>query len=382
MKIAMFTETFLPQVNGVVTSICSFSEELRKEGHEVHIFTTERKGTRNYRGVPVHRFRSVSFVPYPEYKVALFPVGANKIIKKGNFDLVHTHGPFSMGWAGVYSAKRNKLPLLSTFHTPVSEYVPYLFGNRRRRFIFLGKKLAWRYCRRHYGYYNCVITPSNVIRDLLLEQGIEKPMDVIMTGIDLDKFDSAGKVDVRKKYKIGESTYLFHAGRISYEKNIDIIIDALAILDDPEIKLVITGRGPPLKHLQKHAKEKEVENNVIFTGYVPQKDLVNLYREALVSVIASEAETQGLVVLEAMACSTPVIGANYLAIPETLVDGKNGLLFTLDDDNDLSEKMNRMISDGNLRKKLSNGARKTAEENSMEMWTEKLVKVYNKYINE
>ncbi|MBN3037431.1 MAG: glycosyltransferase [Candidatus Diapherotrites archaeon] len=381
MKIAMFTETFFPQVNGVVTSVAAFTEELVNQGHDVEVFTAaDRNEDYAFDAAPVHEYKSVTFRPYPQYRMALFPVAANKVVKQGGFDVVHTHGPFSMGWAGVYCAKRNHLPLVSTFHTPVSDYVPYLFG-KHKRLVYLGKKAAWSYCRSHYHYYNKLIVPSRVIKQLLEEEGVDRPIDVIRTGINLDRLDRiADSASVREKYGI-DGDFILHAGRLSHEKNVDTIIEAMPrMLEDfPELKLVVTSGGPAKDSLERQAKELGLAESVVFTGYIPWSewdDIIRLCAEAEVFVIASEAETQGMVIYEAMSRGTPAVGADYLAVPETIKDGENGLLFKLYDSDELAQRVTEVLSDKELRARLSKGARRTAEENTIQRWTEKLAGLY------
>jgi 1,2-diacylglycerol 3-alpha-glucosyltransferase len=286
-----------------------------------------------------------------------------------------------MGWAGVYCAKTNDLPLLSTFHTPLSEYVPYLFG-QRNRLVYLGKRLAWSYCRAHYNLYDEIIAPSETIKNLLRARRIRKRIAVLPTGIQLKKFDRVKRSkEVRKRFGI-DGEFILHAGRISREKNIETVIHALPLLlkHHPGLELVITSKGPWLGQVKKEVQKLGLEDSIIFTGYVSDDDLIRLYKEAELSVIASEAETQGLVIIEAMACGTPVVGSDYLAIPETIKNGKNGLLFKLHDEHDLAEKAGKILGSGVLRKKLSKGARATSKQNTIEKRTEELVDIYRQNI--
>ncbi|MCD6414801.1 MAG: glycosyltransferase [Candidatus Diapherotrites archaeon] len=374
MKIAMFTETFLPQVNGVVTSISSFSEELTRQGHKVEIFAPA-PGDKEFNGIKVHRFRSLTFRPYPEFRAALPPVGINKHIKGKGFDIIHTHGPFALGWAGWWIAMRNKLPLVSTFHTPISDYVEYL--SKDKNVISLGKKLAWLYAARYYNRCTHMITPSEVIRKLVRSNGVRVPISIIPTGIRLDDFEGmADSSYVREKFQI-DGRFVFHAGRLSFEKNVDDIIRAMPLVlkKHPRLKLVIASKGPAMGQLKQLTKQLGLDKNVVFTGYVEQKDLIALYKEAELAVIASGAETQGLVITEAMACGTPVIGANALAIPE-VINNQNGFLFELHKSKELAEKIIKLLSNDKLRKKLAKNARKTAERSTIEESTKKLVKLY------
>ncbi|MCK4327395.1 MAG: glycosyltransferase [Candidatus Diapherotrites archaeon] len=365
MKIGMFTETWHPQVNGVVASTSWFADELVKQGHEVEIFAPT-PGKKKYNNMKVHRFKSFTFRPYPEFRATVPPVRINKLVAGKGFDVIHTHGPFSIGLAGLYAARRNKIPAVTTFHTPLSDYVHYLF--RGQYLHLLGQKVSWAYSRVHYNRYSAVITPSMAIKLMLRERGIKAPVAVIPTGIELKRFDSVkSSKSVRKKFGL-DGGFVLHTGRLSREKNVGDVLKACEEIDCP---LVVTGRGPDAERLKRLAPD-----NVIFTGFVDDKDLVKLYKEALFSVIASEAETQGLVIIEGMACECPVVGADWLAIPETVVDNRNGLLFRLHDWRELARDVNTLLYDSRLRNRLAKNARKTAEASTIQKRTRQLVGLY------
>lgn len=362
MKIAMFTETFHPQMNGVVSSLSWFAEELKRQGHSVEIFAPT-PGERSYHGIPVHRFRSLTFYPYPEFRAALPPVRISRKLKR--FDIAHTHGPFTLGLAGLYAAKRNKIPVVSTFHTPVSDYVHYILKGRLNR---LGQKAAWSYSKRYYNRCDAVIVPSRTVGQLLRSQGVKAPIHVVPTGIRLSRFSKVkSSASVRKKFGL-RGPFVLHTGRLSREKHVADIMKAAWLID---ATIVVTSRGPELKRLKATAPK-----NVNFVGFVSDDDLVRLYKEATCSVIASEAETQGLVILEAMACGCPVVGADWLATPETVHHNKNGLLFRLHDARDMAHKVNMLLGDKKLRSRLSKNAKKTAAKSTIQARTRELVRLY------
>ncbi len=370
MKIGMFTETWLPTVNGVVTSVASFSLNLIRQGHEVEIFAPSAKdkeavhlpGMQGIEKVPVHRFRSFVFKPYPDYNVTLPPVRVNKLIKNKGFDIIHTHGPFSLGWAGLYCAKRNKIPCISTFHTPISEYVDYLFGDHKK-IIYAGKKIAWKYCTAYYNRCSAVITPTQVVKDLLVEKGVTVPIHALPTGIDLRELDAVKRdSSVLDKFGIDRPFAILH-GRVSPEKNPGDAVRAMKHVKS-DVLLIITGKGPALEATKAIAKEEGLEGRVKFLGFVENNDLFNLFQEAAVSIMPSGADTQSLVIFEEMAFGMPVIAANAMAFPEFIRDGYNGFLFPLHDTKRIASLVDEVVGDSKLRKKLSKGARETAEGNS------------------
>ncbi|MFC2174276.1 glycosyltransferase [archaeon] len=365
MKIGMFTETWHPQVNGVVSSTSWFADELVRQGHTVEIFAPT-PGKKRYNKMKVHRFKSFTFRPYPEFRATVPPMRINKLVAGKGFDVVHTHGPFSIGLAGLYAAKRNKIPAVTTFHTPLSDYVHYLFKGKHLH--LLGQKVSWAYSTKHYNRYDAVITPSKTIKLLLEDKGIKAPIPVIPTGIELKRFDKVKSTkSVRKKFGI-DGDFVLHSGRLSREKNVADVLKAWETVDAP---LVVTSRGPDMERLKKLAPD-----NVIFTGFIDDKDLVKLYKEAAFSVIASEAETQGLVIVEGMACECPVVGADSLAIPETVANNSNGLLFRLHDWREIAHDANLLLYDKKRRRRLAKNARKTAEKNTIQKRTKQLVGLY------
>jgi glycosyltransferase involved in cell wall biosynthesis len=361
MKIGFFTETFLPQTNGVVTSIESFGEELVKRGHEVHIYCP-KTNIGMHKGMIIHSKPSIPFLPYPEFKIGI-PVG-----KVEKLDMVHTHGPFLMGNYGLWVARRQKIPKVSTFHTLLSEYVKYLspagFGQGAL------KKIAWKYCFLHYNRYDRVITPSRVVKEML---EIDRPITVIPTGVDIKLFQPQDREKSREKLGLtAEKTYLC-LGRLSFEKNIDVVIKAAKWIVDGDAQIVVVGRGPAMESLQKMVKHMKLGTKVLFPGYVSELDKIKYYSAADAFITASTSETQGIVVLEAMACGCPVIGANSLAIPEFVKNGKNGFLFKPGDARDLAN----VVTDFKYTKAMARRALETAGRYSVENCTTKLEKFYD-----
>ena len=157
LRIGYFTETYFPQTNGVVESINNFGEELVKRGHEVHVFAP-KTNIKEYKGIQVHSVPGLKFKPYPDYKIAI-PVR----VKVPELDIVHTHGPFSMGVYGLWVAKKQRIPAISTYHTLLSEYVDYISKYGKK----VTKKIAEKYCEYHYRRYDSLITPSQYIKNTL-----------------------------------------------------------------------------------------------------------------------------------------------------------------------------------------------------------------------
>ncbi len=360
MRIGFFTDTFLPQRNGVVTSILSFGPELVKRRHGIFVFCPQ-SNVREYGGMVVRAYPSVSFKSYPEFKIAV-PRGSSGLPK---LDIVHTHSPFSLGVFGLRVAKKQGVPRVSTFHTLLSEYVRYLskFGQR----VF--RRIVWRYCRLYYNRCHMIIAPSNALKRILLQHQIKKPIVVAPTGINLDFFKPIEKKKAKKKLGIGDEQVFLTLGRLGFEKNIDVVLHAFK---DVNAKLIIAGRGPAERNLKNLRRKLGLQKKVSFKGYVPEKLKPIYYSAADAFVITSTSETQAVVVAEAMACGTPVVGANSLATPEFVSDEKNGRLFEPGDVDQLSE----ILRSYRFSKKMQINALKTGQKFSVKKCTDKLEKFY------
>jgi len=365
MKIGYFTETYLPQTNGVVESINNFGEELVKRGHEVHIFAPN-PGIKEYKGMQIHSVPSIKFKPYPDYKIAI-PLK----VKIPKLDIVHTHGPFSMGVYGLYTAKKQKIPAVSTYHTLLSEYVSYLskYGER------ITKKIAEEYCEYHYRRYDSLITPSNYMK-----KNLSKKLQAKTTTIPSPIKNNLKPVpNAKQKLKLQKYKKIYlNLGRISPEKDIDTLLKAAPYFIKKNEILLIAGKGPVLNELKKQAKQLKLKNKIKFLGYIPEETKTTYYTAADLFITASKSETEGLVAIEAQACGTPVIAPEITAMPELITEGENGYLFTPDNYKELA----RIINYHKFPKTMKNKAIKKAKQYSIKNSTDKLEKLYEKTIKE
>ncbi len=359
MKIGFFTETFYPQVNGVVKSIEAFGRELVKRGHEVHVFAPKPDRT-EHEGMIIHSSPAITFKPYPDYKIAI-PIN----VKVPKLDIVHTHGPFSMGVFGLKIAKKQNIPKISTFHTLLSEYTDYV-SRYGKKFT---SKIAWDYLNYHYNKYDKIITPSKAIKNQLPVK-IRKKTIVIPTGIDTSFLKPVKKA--KEKLGLQDKKVFLYLGRISYEKKINILLKAGDLFLEEESILIIAGKGPALKELMKEKNKMKNKKKVKFVGFVKEEEKPLYYSAADLFLTASASETQGIVITEAMACGTPVIAADAFASPEMIDEGVNGYLFSPGNYKELA----RIIKFHRFPKSMSRNARKRAEKISIKNTTDKLEDLY------
>lgn len=382
LKIAFFTDTYLPNIDGVVNSIISYRGELQRRGHEVSIFTSGSRSDEEENQDPqVFFFNSVRFPPYPQYKIAIFPFGSRQIVKEEGVQLVHSHAIASMGLAALTTAKTLGLPLVGTFHTMAPKAGFLVVKNEIGQSIF--SALSWQAIKQFYRPYDLVLAPTETIRGMLQENGIERTA-VVPNGIDAERFkpNPHGKLvremlGIRPREKV-----ILTSGRLSGEKNVDVLLKAAKIvLQKEDARFVIQGDGPVRQKMVKLARKLGIANRVLFPGFVKDFEVPFFYNACDVFATASTFETQGLALLEAMACGKVSVGADALAIPEMLKHGRNGFLFQPGNEKDLAEKITEALRLGDReRKRMEGEARKTALQFTIAKSTDTLVKAYRKVL--
>lgn len=376
MRVAFFTDTYLPNVDGVVTSMLNFRRELERRGDDVFVFSAgDAAARKNNRDSKVFFYRSIRFPLYPQYKIALFPYTSARKVKKLGVDVVHCHALASMGFAAIAAAKYSRSPLVGTFHTLLPLATSYIVKQRLANHLLT--QAAWRAVRMFYKPFNLVTAPSKVIQQMLADNGVDSV--VLPNGVDVDRFAS---VDARafKARLCGDKKMVLCAGRLGFEKNVDVVLKAFARQDEDAL-LVVTGNGPARKKCERLALDLRLSDKVKFTGFVPSGDLPLYYNAADCFATASTFETQGLALLEAMACGSVCVGADALAVPEAIRDKRNGFLFTPFDVADCAEKMGEALRlSARRRKAIASNARKTALKYSIPKVTLQLSKLYSKLL--
>ena len=376
MKIAVFTDTFTPQVNGVVNAVRNFDRMLTSGGHIVKVFTEGRSpGAIMMDGAEVYKYRAFTFLPYPEFEYSVDVIGPIRDASRFKPDVVHAHTPFVMGYCAWRTARKLKIPLIGTFHTPVDEYVVYI-AKRSKMSQALLKKIAMAYQDWFYSRCDVIIVPAKSAAQYLHVKN--KRVEVVSNGIDLSRYSIAGRKEFRDKYGLGSDPVIMHGGRLSFEKRIDGAIKAMPFVlkEVPDAKLMIVGKGPARKSLETLVQKLGLQSSVVFTGYVSDEEFPKTYAAADVLALNSPVETQSLIVLEAFATGVPVVGANAGAIPDAVIPGENGFLFETDDSEAMAQHLVRILTETSLREKLISGAMDTAREHSLERTSEKLLAVY------
>lgn len=374
MNIAFFTDSYIPNTDGVVRAITGYRKELEKRGNTVTVFCPgTKKQKKENKDDQVYYFTSASFKPYPDYRIALFPFfSAVRRVKECKIDLIHSHGIATTGLAAIQCSKKLNIPAIASFHTLAPEGVHYLTKNLKMQDFF--RSVAWKYLKWYYSHFNTVIVPSNHMKKILTDHGISR-LSVNPSGIDGNLFNGSSEgSSIRRKYKMKNNPLILHVGRVALEKRIELLIGAAdSILNIyPDAKFMIVGKGPAKEHYEQIVESKNLSKSFIFTGYVSDSELPKYYSAADVFVFPSDFDTQGLVVLEALAMGTPAVVRADSASAEFVCESSLQYLFT--DHFDLPEKIISAIKN---KDKLKSKLIKESKKYTIKSSTDRLLEIYD-----
>mgnify|MGYP006279151717 CR=1 FL=1 len=384
IKVGIFTDTYLPNVNGVVSSIKTLKNGLENLGHKVYIITLTNNNYSKNKSDMIE-IPGISLPSIPEHKIGMFySYGLINKIKKLDLDIIHTQTEFSAGLFGRFIAKLYDIPVVHTYHTMYEDYVHHITGGKMEGLASnLAKKMSKLYCK------NCdeLIVPTEKTKNALQSYGLKRDIKIIPTGINLKKFNENidNKILDNLKNKMGirkNDSILLYIGRLAKEKSIDVIIKNMPpiINNNSNVKLLIIGDGPEKNRLKEISQKLNITNNVIFVGEKPWNKIQNYYKIADVFVNASVTETQGLTYIEAMASSLPVV-ASYDKNLECVIDDQiNGFFFK--SKSDFIQIINQLLEDEILRKKIKGKAVIKANKYSAEKFAQNIERLYFNILKE
>ncbi len=315
LRIAVFSEVFLPKIDGIVSIVCLMLRRLNELGHEV-LFIGPETEYKKYEGARIVSVSGPSFPFYPELKINIARSYVRKALDVFQPDIIHSVNPAFLGPYGIYYARRNKIPLIASFHTDIVQYA------RHYGFGFMSS-LVWTYFRILHNRADLNLGPSTYVRDMLIEQNF-KNVHWWKRGIDTDYFSRGNRdLEVRQRLTNGnpDDFLLIYVGRAAREKGLFELRDA--IFPRPGVRLAIVGGGPAFEKLQDYY----AETPTTFAGYLRGEDLIQAYRAADAFIFPSTTETFGLVALEAMACGLPVIAVKAGGIVDSVSHGETGLFY-------------------------------------------------------
>lgn len=378
LRVAIFTESALPIINGVSVSVASLVDELRHQGHSVHIFTARYPGYRDpdpntYRfralETPISRGYPVSYPPF--YRMLLK-------FRRHEFDIIHTHSPFLLGMVGFRWAESHGIPIVSTYHTLYDRYAHYftLLPKRYVRF-----KIA-KHTNFYYNRMDHVITPSEASRKWLRRHSVDRPITVIPTGI--PRGPMIDRAEIRHALGISPDVrVMLYAGRLAKEKNLLVLLEmaAFAFAQDPTLRLWLVGDGPFRSECTATARRLGIGDRVKFVGQVDRNEVDRYYAAADLFVFPSITETQGLVVQEAMMRGLPAVAVIGGGAGASIVDGENGYVVR-NEPQAFAEQALEILNDDILHARLADGAVRSVQDLSVPVMAERVVAVYRQVISD
>lgn len=384
MKIAYFTDTFLPQVNGIATALANQARQLGEQGHEIIIFTPKVDDIKRQKfkalNVSVVHLPSVPALIYTEYKFGIF--GLPRVIKhlsKFNPDIIHLHTPFMVGMDAVMASKVFKKPLVGTIHIYFTDS-DYLRFIKSQLAVKLLDKISESYLNFLYSQCDLLLAPSKMLTEELNGNGFKKPISYLPNGVmlNLPKFLSDKEILLtKKKYNLKEKVVL-HFGRLSYEKNVDLLIKSFYLLTKThkDISLLIIGDGPSKKNLIKLAKKLGIEKEVIFTGFIDHQELISSGFLSIGNLFAtaSTMENNPMAVLEAMLFGLPIVGVKQAGLIELI--SSNGYLVKPGNSKELAEKMEKILIDQKLASQMREKSLDLIKEYSVDKVANQLIEMY------
>lgn len=375
MKIGVFTDSYKPYTSGVVTSISTFKQELTRMGHDIYIFAPSYP---NYHEKEdrVYRFFSFPSPTNPDYTLAI-PVhpGMNLLVKKIDLDIIHVHSPFTMGRVGLHYARKYRLPLVFTYHTMYDQYIHYVPVAQD-----LAKEVTIKYSNNFCNQCDHIIAPGTEVKEMLTRHDVETPISIIPTGVPIEKFTGGDSDWLVRNFNIpAHNKILLFVGRLTKEKNLEFLIRAFAKVKRkmPACTLVLTAQGPLEVPLKSMVREMglSLEKDVVFTGALPFDSLINVYYSADLFVFSSVTETQGLVLVEAMAAGLPVVAVRANGVNDMVDDQIDGILTNCNQD-EFAGAIYQVLTDDLMYNRFKINARKKAELLSSANMANKLENIY------
>lgn len=378
MRILMISDVYFPRINGVSTSIQTFRRGLHAAGHETVLIAPEYPGGAPDDEGEIIRIASRYLPRDPEDRVmslralrALRP----QLAKRG-FDLVHVQTPFIAHYQGVSLARALRLPVIETYHTYFEEYLHH--------YVPLMPRAVMRFVARRFTVSQCnvldaLVVPSRAMQRALADYGVRCPMHVIPTGMEMERFSGGDGARFRARLGIEPNRpALVHVGRIAHEKNIDFLLRVFAkvVRLKPETVLIVAGEGPALAHCKSYVESLGLGSQVHFVGYLSRdRELLDCYRAGDLFVFSSKTETQGLVLLEALALGVPVVSTAYMGTAD-IVNPQRGAHVAPDDEQGFANIVAELLDDPRRRASMSAEGRAYAATWSAGSMTARLANLY------
>jgi len=379
MNILMMTNTYLPHVGGVARSVATFTQELRRLGHRVIVVSPEYDKDTNdeedtIRVPAIQHFNGSDFS-------AMIPIPGFLEVHLRDFqpDIVHSHHPFLMGSTAVRISTKYQAPLVYTQHTMFEQYTHYVPVNLPQM-----KPFVVSLCTGYANMADQVIAPSSSVAQILKDRKVEIPIDTVPTGIFIERFQRGESEVVRASAHIPQEAFVVgHVGRLAPEKNLDFLSEAVGLFlhEEPDTHFIVVGYGPSEEKMRDYFMERQLQDRVHFLGKQEDQNLVDAYHAMDVFAFSSKSETQGLVLMEAMAAGVPAVALNASGVRDVVQDQTNGYLLSDERVRTFAEALIKTYHLSDFAKRaFITEAKRTAETFSMHNCASKIVQVYRKTI--
>ena len=378
MRILMVSDVYFPRINGVSTAIQTYREALSARGIEVSLVAPDYGN--ECREPWISRVSARPVPRDPEDRLMRWGAMRSAVdaaVARG-CDLIHVQTPFLAHYASHGAARRAGIPVIATYHTLFEEYLQHYAP-----FIPAGwlRGMARRFSRSQCNALNAVIVPSQAIHQRLSDYGVKTPLHILPTGIPVGRFSGAGRDAFRARHGIAPTRPVaLYVGRVAHEKNIEFLLDVVAKAREsvPELLLVIAGEGPALAGLRESVVNRGLSANVQFLGYLDRRnELPDCYAAADVFTFASRTETQGLVLLEAMAAGLPVVALAAMGTIDIL-GARRGARVPEDAPEAFAVELVEVLRNADLRTRLADEGRAYANDWSDETLAGRMADLYRK----
>jgi len=384
MRILLISDVYFPRVNGVSTSIRTFVREMQALGHHIQLIAPDYGvATEDEHWIIRIPARSIYFDP--EDRLMKQNAALEKLIelRRHDFDLIHVHTPFAAHYLGLKLSRLLSIPCIETYHTFFEDYLhhylPFIPKSMAR---WMARTISRRQCNAVHG----IIAPSQPMLDMLRLYGVKTPGAVIPTGLLPKSFERSDSTSFRVRYGITRNRPVaLFVGRVAYEKNIEFLLRMVVELRkyQPDVLLLVAGEGPAAESLHALRDTLDLRQHVKFIGYLDRNTELNAcYGAADVFVFASKTETQGLVLLEAMAQGTPVVALAELGTKSILVEGQ-GAVIAEEAEAAFAGSVNSLLSNEEYRSKLGQAGRQYALNHwSARIQAERMLQLYQSQLGD
>jgi glycosyltransferase involved in cell wall biosynthesis len=366
MRIAIFTETFLPKIDGITNTLCYLLDHLHYRGHQVLVIAPDG-GVNFYGQIEIVRLPAIPFPLYPEFRLSFPLIDIEKKLNDFSPNIIHVINPISLCLAGIWYAREKNIPLVASYHTDIPGYtirwgIPYLYDT------------AWHLLKYIHNQADLNLAPSHHTKNELILKGF-KNVEIWGRGVDVNRFNPIHLSPQMRHYLTNGNSndpLIIFVGRLAVEKRIETLrplVDACS-----NLRLAIIGDGPVRNELERLFNG----TNTVFTGYLSGSDLSSAYATSDAFVFTGANETFGNVILEAMASGLPVIIPNSGGVLEHIEDSKNGLTYDVSSPKDIIKKTKALIDNPTQRKLMGEVARLTAEKIN---WAQILDNLIERYEN-